>query len=134
MMVKASLYPCAHCEKTGTCTNGSGAESCASCVGVHGLNGKKQYRGLPCGNCGGLGMAEPLSERLNNRVRPIAGMFQALSEYVVAIVLMLVVLFCIFKDSASLPVVLAFVGPLIGALLGRQALPRSLGRTNHDAR
>lgn len=59
--VKANLYPCAHCAGSGTCRNGIEQASCMACVDKNELKGK-EHVGLMCGSCGGLGVAEPLTE------------------------------------------------------------------------
>lgn len=71
--IKANLYPCAHCEGSGTCKNGTNQTSCAGCIMRNELKGK-EYFGLACGTCNGLGLAEPLTERINKRIKPLLAM------------------------------------------------------------
>ena len=70
MDVKANLHPCAHCERTGTCSRAANGATCAACVNNNDLKGSGHV-GLPCGICGGLGHAEAKTERLNKRMQPI---------------------------------------------------------------
>lgn len=93
MDVKANLRPCAHCERTGTCSKAKDGASCASC-------------GLPCGICGGLGHAEPKTERINKRIQPILA---AGTLYF----LMFTVLISALVKSPCFTEILAFASPLI---------------------
>ncbi|OMH28075.1 molecular chaperone DnaJ [Motiliproteus sp. MSK22-1] len=107
--MKVNLYPCAHCEGKGTCKNGGDGSSCTACVKRNDLKGK-EYSGLLCGACGGLGMAEPYTERINKRTKPI-----------LAVVIVFVMLFMIIGLALSknphFPEVLAFAGTLIGGVV-----------------
>lgn len=35
--IKANLYPCMHCQETGTCASGEGGTSCIACAKYHEL-------------------------------------------------------------------------------------------------
>lgn len=75
-MSSASLDPehpltfdCAHCKKTGTCSNGENESSCAVCSRAHKLKGPQ--RGLVCSVCEGTGQAELTTSRLERRTLPL---------------------------------------------------------------
>ena len=53
--VQARLYPCKHCDETGTCKSGQHSSSCMVCAKSHELKGKTPFFGLACGTCGGIG-------------------------------------------------------------------------------
>ncbi|UMR31595.1 hypothetical protein MJ904_05090 [Massilia sp. MB5] len=107
--VTATLYACGHCKETGTCSNGSDGLSCSACAAEHALKGS-EHRGLPCGVCGGMGRAEPKTERINKRMAPI------LAYVVVVLLLMGIALSAIFDRHFS--EILAFAGTVIGAITG----------------
>ncbi|NHN78582.1 molecular chaperone DnaJ [Azotobacter chroococcum] len=108
--VKSNLYPCAHCGGTGTCKNGSDNSSCAVCQKEQEVKGKGLI-GLPCSVCGGIGQAEPRTERLNKRMPALLG-------FVVIFLLLLGVFSAAVFKSPYFSEVLAFSGPLIGTVLG----------------
>lgn len=108
--IKSNLYPCAHCAGVGTCKSANSDFSCAVCIRENELKGK-EFIGLPCAVCGGIGQAEPRTERINKRMPAILG-------FTVVILLMLgVYLSAIFK-SPYFTEILAFSGTLIGTVLG----------------
>jgi hypothetical protein len=108
--VKSNLYPCAHCAGIGTCRNGVEQHSCAVCVKAFELKGKQLF-GVPCGVCGGLGQAEPRTERINKRMPALLG-------FAVVFTLIVAVMVCGVVQSRYFSEVLAFSGPLIGSVLG----------------
>ncbi|WP_428037056.1 molecular chaperone DnaJ, partial [Amphritea sp.] len=57
--------------ETGTCSSGKEGASCQACVKNHELKGKQPYYGLACGTCNGIGQAEPTTERMNKRIKPM---------------------------------------------------------------
>lgn len=107
--IKSNLYPCAHCEGSGTCRNGEQQLSCAVCIKANELKGKG-FAGLPCTVCGGIGQAEPKTERINKRIPALVG-------FLVIFLLLLGVLTCGITQSRYFSEVLAFSGPLIGSVL-----------------
>lgn len=107
--IVATLYPCAHCKETGTCSTGSNGASCASCVESHTLKGSEHY-GLSCGVCGGMGKVEPKTERINKRMAPILA-------YVLAMLLLVGIAVSAYTDR-HFSEVLAFAGTVIGAITG----------------
>ncbi|WP_040072012.1 hypothetical protein [Pseudomonas batumici] len=109
MNVKVNLYPCAHCERTGTCSRAANGAACAACVKNNNLKGSGHV-GLPCGICGGLGHAEPKTERINKRMQPILAI---LTLYF----LMAAVLISAAVESQYFTEILAFASPLVGVVL-----------------
>lgn len=108
--IKANLYPCAHCSETGTCSSGVNGSSCLACVTTNDLKGKELY-GLACGVCNGLGLAEPRTERMNKRIKPILAMaliFSLLGGIFVSAML----------ESPYFSQILAFSGTLLGSIVG----------------
>lgn len=112
--IKSNLYPCAHCEKTGTCTKGNDGTSCASCVKRNEISiffRLKTYTGLLCGACGGIGQAEPLTERMNKRMRPLLAI-------VTVMILFALVFITLLTKNENFSTILAFAGTLIGSITG----------------
>jgi len=107
--IKANLYPCAHCEGTGTCKNGADGSSCAFCIKRNELTGKDLV-GLACGTCGGLGMAEPLTERLNKRTKPLLAMG-------IVFIMLVIVSILATTQNPHFTEVLAFATTLIGSIV-----------------
>ncbi len=60
--------------------------------------------------CGGIGQAEPKTERINKRIPAIVG-------FIVIFMLLAGVLMCGITQSRYFSEVLAFSGPLIGSVL-----------------
>ena len=108
--IRANLYPCAHCKQTGTCMSGSDGKSCLACVKLNALEGKELV-GVPCGCCNGLGMAEPRTERINKRIKPL------LAFGIIVGLLSGVFISAILK-SPYFSEILAFSGTLIGSVVG----------------
>lgn len=107
--IKANLYSCAHCGGTGTCKNGPNEASCAACSKYYELKGK-EYFGLACGTCGGLGLAEPATERINKRTKPLLA--------IVIVFVMLTILFILaFTNNQHFTEILAFASTLIGGVV-----------------
>jgi len=107
--IKANLYPCAHCDGLGTCKNGLQQTSCLACINKNELKGK-EHVGLICGSCGGLGVAEPYTERLNNRIKPLLAMGIVFVMLIFMFVLALI-------NSPFFTEVLAFASTLIGGIV-----------------
>ena len=108
--IKSNLYPCAHCQESGTCRNGEKNQSCNLCIKRNELKGK-EHSGLACGICGGLGQAEPVTERINKRVTPI------LSIFIILPLLMMVFAAMVLK-SEYFTEILAFASAIIGTVVG----------------
>ncbi|QBE66345.1 molecular chaperone DnaJ [Pseudoduganella lutea] len=106
--ITATLYPCAHCKETGACSTGHNGLSCAVCVGEHTLKG--EHYGLACGVCGGMGKAEPRTERINKRMAPILA-------YSMVILLLIAIGLAAYTNK-HLSEILAFAGTVIGAITG----------------
>ncbi|MEZ8107033.1 MULTISPECIES: molecular chaperone DnaJ [Vibrio] len=111
--VRSNLYECKHCSGTGTCVSGVDGTSCLGCAKKSDLPfwSRKNHKGLLCGSCGGIGLAEPMTERLNKRITPL------LAFYVVAFLLILIFVLAITKNPVFSEV-LAFSSAVIGAVVG----------------
>jgi succinate dehydrogenase/fumarate reductase cytochrome b subunit len=77
--------------------------------------------GLPCGICGGLGHAEPKTERINKRMQPILAI-------VTLYFLMAAILVSATVKSPYFSEILAFASPLIGVVLAFYFSARSSTR------
>lgn len=108
--IKSNLCPCAHCEGTGTCKNGLEGTSCASCTKKNELKGK-DHSGLLCGSCGGIGLAEPMTERLNKRAKPLLAMN-------IVFVVLIIVAVCLVTKNDHFSEILVFASTLIGSITG----------------
>jgi hypothetical protein len=122
----ADLYriPCAHCAAEGMCARGPAKSSCAVCVRANGLAVDRQFEGLVCSVCKGLGSVESKTEILHNRIVPtlaLATMYIALS------------LLYIFRSSANFNSVLAFATTLTGSITGYYFADKS-SRTSQSGR
>ena len=107
--IKANLFPCAHCEGTGTCRNGKNKTSCQACIKSNELKGK-EFEGLLCGSCGGLGQTEPYTERLNKRIKPILSM-------VIVLTLLIMLMILSLLENPHFTEILAFSTTLIGTII-----------------
>ena len=108
--VKSNLYPCAHCRESGTCRNGENEHSCNFCIKHNELRGK-EHIGLACGICGGLGRAEPVTERMNKRITPILSI-------VIVLPLLAMVCWAMVVKSDFFSELLAFASAIIGTVIG----------------
>jgi hypothetical protein len=108
--VTVNLYECLHCKGEGTCRNAENGASCAVCIKRNELRGKS-YSGLICGSCGGIGKAEPFTERLNKRMGPL------LALVLVVGLLFMVSCAALFK-STYFSEILTFASTIIGLIVG----------------
>lgn len=108
--IKSNLYPCAHCEQTGTCRSGSDGTSCNACIKRNELRGKN-YLGLACGICGGIGQTEPMTERMNKRTAPLLAIC-----IVVSLLILIGISLAIKSDHFNQ--ILAFSSAIIGSVVG----------------
>lgn len=108
--IRSNLYTCAHCASEGTCKSGLNGLSCAVCIKEHELKGK-EHAGLPCGVCGGIGQAEPRTERIAKRMPALLG-------FVVVFPLIMGVFVAALLKSPYFSELLAFSGTTIGTVLG----------------
>jgi len=104
------LHSCAHCQGTGICNHGKENEACAACVKNHELK-KGAYYGLACGTCGGLGKAETLTYRMNNRATPL------LALLIIPGCFFLIFYFSVTKNE-HFNEILTFCSTLTGAVIG----------------
>jgi hypothetical protein len=112
---KTNFYPCKHCEGSGTCKAGKDGSSCAVCIKEYNLNRfhfflkKKDYYGLVCGVCGGLGQVEPRTERITKRTPSVIAL------YIMAAAFFLIFI-TVFLGSKHFNEILAFSSTLIGTI------------------
>ncbi|WP_091385998.1 molecular chaperone DnaJ [Microbulbifer marinus] len=107
--IKANLYPCRHCNESGTCTTGKDGASCNACAKVHELSKNQVYFGLSCAACNGIGQAEPKTERINKRIKPVLA--------VLTVLLLLGFIFSLaLMQNPHFPEFLAFSGTLLGSI------------------
>jgi hypothetical protein len=107
---------CAHCETTGTCRNGHEGRACAICAKkLAGLDVNSTV-GLICSVCGGRGVLETHSLKLQNRFVP---WFAA--ALVFALILLLSIAYFhspVTNGKDNFGVLIGFAGPIIGAITG----------------
>lgn len=102
------LYHCNHCSGSGTCSNGATGNSCVVCAKKRQSVGElprywgfrrkmhfESFRGLVCGCCGGLGKAEVMTARINNRITSAIGIC-------IPLVLIIMTTFSSFSESTRL--------------------------------
>lgn len=117
--IKSNLYPCAHCSQTGTCASGPDGSSCLVCLKINEVKGKLIF-GIICGSCNGIGLAEPRTERINKRIKPVLAigfMFSLLAGVYVAASL----------NSAYFHEILVFSTTLLGSIVGYYFSARQSG-------
>jgi len=75
--LKVNLHECKHCSGSGTCKNSKNESSCLACAKKSELPFWRlsNQHGLLCGSYGGIGQAEPLTERINKRVAPLLAIY-----------------------------------------------------------
>ncbi len=108
--IKSNLYECFHCKGEGTCTNGEDGKSCAACIKRNELKGK-DYTGLICGSCGGIGKTEPMTERMNKRLAPMLAI-------VLVVGLLIIIFWAAVTKSPYFSELLAFSSAIIGSIVG----------------
>ncbi|WP_050922241.1 hypothetical protein, partial [Vibrio harveyi] len=111
--ITSNLHECKHCSGSGTCSSGGDSKSCLSCAKKADLPfwSRKNQQGLICGSCGGIGRAEPLTERMNKRIAPL------LAIYLVVILLVFLILSA-FTNNQYFSEILAFSSAIIGSVVG----------------
>lgn len=100
---------CAHCSGTGTCKNGENGTSCLVCKKEQKVKATDSTSGLVCSVCSGVGITEPKSLRLHNRIVPVLAML---------IVYVALALVMILSTKEHFSEVLAFAATLIGSVTG----------------
>jgi hypothetical protein len=80
------------------------------CIKEHELKGR-EHGGLPCAVCGGIGQAEPKTERIAKRMPALLG-------FVVVFPLMMGIFVAAVLQSPHFSELLAFAGTTIGTVLG----------------
>lgn len=113
MEIMANLHECKHCSGTGTCTNGKDSFSCIACAKSNELVFWKQSNqiGLICGSCGGIGKAEPMTERMNKRIAPVLAIILVISLLTLILITMLI-------NNRYFSEVLTFSSTTIGIIIG----------------
>lgn len=113
MEVISNLYDCKHCDGAGTCKNGKEGASCVACAKKHELSFWRQRGqwGLMCGSCGGIGKAEPLTERMNKRIAPMLAIVLTFS-------LLVIISLAALLKSQHFAELLAFGSAIIGSVVG----------------
>ena len=111
--VKVNLYDCQHCSGTGTCTNGKDSCSYEACAKKNELPfwRRRNQHGLLCGSCGGIGKAEPLTERMNKRIAPLLAM-------AIVVILLIIIAEAAIFENKYFSEILAFSGAIIGSVCG----------------
>jgi hypothetical protein len=111
--LKSNLYECKHCAGSGTCSNGKDGSSCLVCAERNDLPFWKRtnQHGLVCGCCGGIGMSEPLTERINKRIAPMLALF-------IIAMLMALIFIAAITESKFFSEILAFTSAIIGTVVG----------------
>jgi hypothetical protein len=64
-----------------------------------------------CGSCGGIGQAEPLTERMNKRIAPMLAI-------VLTILLVVIVALAAFLNNQHFSELLAFGSAIVGSVSG----------------
>lgn len=105
----SGLVKCAHCAGTGTCKNGENDKSCLVCIKEQKVKVTDSTSGLVCSVCHGVGITEPKSARLHNRIVPVLAMM------IVYVALFLVM---VLSTKEHFSEVLAFAATLIGSVTG----------------
>ena len=100
---------CAHCSGTGTCKNAENENTCLVCIKEQKVKSNGHTSGLVCSVCHGIGMAEPKSLRIHNRIVPM------LAILIVYLALFLVIL---LSSKEHFSEILAFAATLIGSITG----------------
>lgn len=108
--VTANLYECLHCKGEGTCRNAENGVSCAACIKRNELKGAP-YTGLICQSCGGIGKADPMTERIDKRAAPLLALGTVFG-------LLIIVATSAFISSPHFAQIIAFAGAIIGSIIG----------------
>ena len=108
-----NYYKCGHCNGTGTCSSGENGSSCIVCAKYNELNfwNRKNHFGLICGSCGGSGITEPTSQKLNKRITPMLAVCLVFSLLVLLAV-------SILLNSSHFSEILTFSSAIIGSIVG----------------
>jgi hypothetical protein len=101
---------CAHCKKTGTCTNGENGVACAYCFGFNRKPATAdRLKGIRCRVCDGIGTTEPFSLKLQNTFLPFFAMG-------FVFLLLGVIAFAYFFKTPNFEAILGFASTLIGSI------------------
>jgi len=108
--IKSTLYPCAHCQESGTCQSGENRQSCNLCVARHKLKAGGHI-GIACSICGGIGKAEPVTERMNKQITPILSI-------IIILPLLVFVWWAMLAESKYFTELITFSSTIIGTVVG----------------
>ena len=92
---------CAHCEGSGTCRTGKESESCFVCIKE--AKARANTHGLVCSVCGGIGLTEFGTDKINRRITSVLAMLIAYFALVLVSILAL-------TDNKHFSETLAFSG------------------------
>jgi hypothetical protein len=111
-----NLYECKHCGGIGTCKNGADGSSCLACAKKNELHfweyrNRNNLVGLMCGSCGGLGEAEPLTERIHNRTPPVLAFILVFGS-------LIIISLAAYHESKFFSELLTFSSVVIGSVSG----------------
>ncbi len=114
--ITVNLHECRHCAGLGTCKNGANESSCLACAKKNELHfweydNQDKRKGLMCGSCGGIGKAEPLTERMHNRIPVILAFTLVFGS-------MLIIFFAAYRDSKFFSELLTFASVIVGSVSG----------------
>ncbi len=111
--IVVNLHECKHCNSSGTCKNGNDGSSCLACAKKNDISfwRQKNQFGLLCGSCGGIGNAEPLTERMHNRTAPMLAIYLIIS-------LLSIILWAALNESQFFSELLVFSSTIIGSIVG----------------
>ncbi len=108
--ITVNLHECKHCDGLGTCKDGCSCLACARKNELPFYRLNNQF-GLLCASCGGIGQAEPLTERMNKRMGPMLA-------FVLVVGLLLIISLAAISKSPFFSELLAFSSAIIGSVSG----------------
>ena len=111
-----NLHECKHCGGSGTCKNGADGSSCLVCAKRNELHfweyfNRKNLNGLLCGSCGGIGKAEPLTERMHKRMPVVLAFILVCGP-------LLIISLAAYFESPYFSELLTFSSVVIGSVSG----------------
>ena len=103
------LFPCAHCNGSGTCATGESGCSCNACARA--AKEKRGSHGLFCGVCKGVGVAELQSDSFRRTIVPGLAL-------VIVLIGFLLILFAASTNNPHFTAILPFCSGMIGVVTG----------------
>jgi hypothetical protein len=88
-------------------------DACLACARKNELSfwQRKKRKGLICGSCGGIGQAEPMTERMNKRIGPLLALLLTFFLFVL-------IFLAVLTTSPYFSKIIAFSGAIIGSVAG----------------